>query len=244
MKKIIYTILCCLVFGISYAAVVKYQEVAVGSIVKAQEVAIGSVVDIEEVESNCTLAYFSDVTVDENLRIANTTTAHYVGTVYTPAATQCICQVDVYVSDLQGTLTSSFDFYMQIYTVDGNDDLAALVSNGTSGIVPGESIVDDTWISANAGNFTFATAPSLTGSTEYALVIVLDTEGDGIADEPNYSVPDDTNYFSIGYDNGAAGDAVLGGRGRWLWDSSIPYADQSTDADDDVQIKVYTETCP
>ena len=57
MKKIIYTILCCLVFGLSYAAVVKYQEVAVGSIVKAQEVAIGSVVDIEEVDTGCTGTY-------------------------------------------------------------------------------------------------------------------------------------------------------------------------------------------
>lgn len=193
---------------------------------------------------DCAQNYFSNVTVDDDLHIANTSTAHYVGTVYVPPLNECICAVDIYVSGVTGTLTSSFDFYMQVYTVDGNDDLASLVSNGTSAAIQGELLSASTWISANAGRFEFSPAVSLTGSTEYALVVVLDTEGDGVADEPSYSVPDNTNYFDWGYDNGASSDSVLGGRGRWLWDSSIPYADQSTDAGDDVQIKVYTTTCP
>ena len=64
MKKIIYTLIGCFVFGLSYAAVVKYQEVAVGSIVKAQEIAIGSAVDIEEVtNSNSCPDYYADANV-------------------------------------------------------------------------------------------------------------------------------------------------------------------------------------
>ena len=244
MKKIIYTILCCLVFGISYAAVVKYQEVAVGSIVKAQEVAIGSVVDIEEVDTGCTLAYFSDVAeIDSDTPIAEDGDDDYVGQQYIAPANQCVCAVDVYVNSVDGTLTADHDFYMQIFTL-ASDNITALVTNGTSAKITGESIAITSWLSENAGRFEFSPAVALTSGEDYALAITMDNDDDGPAPaEPDY---DGTNFFNWGRDNsGDGGDTVADGVGRWAWQSgAVTYASSWHDGTDIYQIKVYTETCP
>ena len=185
----------------------------------------------------CSESYFSDVTPDTAWSVGQSADRHYVGTVYTPAADECVCAIDVYVYGIQGTLTTDHDYYAQIYEMT-TTTLSSLVTNGTSNVVAGETLAASTWVSANAGKFEFSTCVSLTGSTAYAIVFALDTEGDGIADEPNL---DGTNYWQLGHDDESNIDSVLGGTGKWTWDSSIPYAQIIADEQDDIQIKVWTE---
>ena len=80
--------------------------------------------------------------------VAKAAASTYSGVFYITDGDQDVCEVDVYVHSLGGTLDANDEFYMRIYTLDGEDALDTLL--GTSDMIEGGSFAATTWISATA----------------------------------------------------------------------------------------------
>lgn len=147
----------------------------------------------------------------------------YRGFIYNPDSNESICEIDIYINYLDGTLGANHDYYMRIYSMTG-DNLN--VSLGQSDKLDGSDIVAATWISANAGRFVFSTPIDLTNGVSYAIVIFLDLDGN-----PNDTPPesDAINYFRWAYDDENNADAIQGGRHGWNDDFSVVTSDDQDD---------------
>ena len=186
----------------------------------------------------CAETYAPNLAADAELYIGRLEATDFYGALYKPATTQDVCQIDAYIRYITGTLTSDHDYYCRIFSIDGNDDVDAIL--GTSSKVDGDLMSAGTWVSANAGYFVFDTPVTLTGGTTYAITFFISRGDSDLTDNPEH---DGTNYPMIGFDNeNNIGDGISMGRGSWTWDSSIPYADEfAIDPEDDVLIKVWTQ---
>jgi len=184
MKKIIYTILCCLVFGMSYAAVVKYQEVAVGSIVEAQEVVIGSVVEIEEVAVGCASVVTDSETgaQDGNRNLSATANSSNYAAKFVTTSAYTVCKVGVYLKKVTGG-SPTMNVTVSIY--DNNTDepgsLVGTASTSRNAATFGVGETEEVFVGLSA---------PLDTATPYWIVI----SGDAY---------DGTHYFEWFYDSTA-----------------------------------------
>jgi len=186
-------------------------------------------------KGECTETYAPSLTGDAGMYIGQSDSYDFYGILYKPASSESICKLEVYIEALQGTLTSSHDYYCRIFSVDGNDDVDAIL--GTSSKLDGDALVDNTWTSANAGFFEFSSPVALTGGVTYAITFFIDRDSD-LTDNPEF---DYQNYPEFSFDNERNLDAVQVGRVGFTWDAAIPYADQGIDAEDDALIKIWTK---
>lgn len=175
-----------------------------------------------------TETYAPSLTADINYAIGYTN-RYWTGCDYAPSGNQTVCKIDVYVDVISGTLSSSHDYYLAIYSKTGNDLNAEL---GRSNKIDGDTLSAATWTSANAGYWVFSSHVSLTNGTTYAFVWFLDTDGDP-DDQPEV---DGTNFPRIGVDDENNGDAILLGVRYYAADKGS----SSWDEQDDMLIKVYT----
>lgn len=162
-------------------------------------------------------------------KMANSNSDEYKGFIYTPDSDESICEVDVYVYGIDGTLGASHDFYMRIYSMTGDNLNASL---GQSGKLDGSDFSASTWISENAGRFVFSSPVSLSSGVPYAIVIFLDSDGN-----PNDTPPevDSTNAFYWGYDDENDDDSIQGGRHSWDDDFTV----DDSDDEDDMGVRIH-----
>ena len=180
---------------------------------------------------SCTEAYAPTLTHDSNYYVGRYDNTDFVGAMIDPEQNECVCKVKAYIRAETGDQTG-IDYYCRIFTIDGNSDVDTIV--GTSSALAGANI------NGNAGTyaeFTFSPCVNVSHGTTYAYTIFPDQDSD-LTDNPDN---DTSNYWAWGYDNGSNVDAISLGKGAWTWDDTIPYADDSTDATDDMLIKVWTE---
>jgi hypothetical protein len=182
----------------------------------------------------CTETYAPAWTSDSERAIGQASSVDYYGLIYTPTSNEDVCAIDLYIEGIDGTLSSAHDYYISIFTINGADCQALL---GTSVKIDGDAMVADTWTSANAGLFTFATPVSLTASTSYIIGAWVDQDGN-LTDNPEH---DATNHPEFGDDNNNNGDAITGGRIYCSWDAAIPYVGTLSDANDDPLFRIHTQ---
>lgn len=193
------------------------------------------------VATSCTELYDASLvaTQDQPVYIGSVASADFYGLLWTPADDAVVCKIDAYVRAISGTLTSSHDYYARIYSVNAGTNVTTGVV-ATSAVVPGESMVATTWISANAGAFEFLSPPTLSADTKYAIVFFIDRDGN-LDDNPEN---DTANYPHFGYDDENNGDGVGDGTyqsGRIYYDyNDIGSAVTNLDAEDDILVKIDT----
>jgi hypothetical protein len=183
----------------------------------------------------CTQLYAPSLTRDSNYGFGQYNSQEIVGTKYTPASNQTICQVKIYTGTGAGD-RSDRDYYMGIWVLGTGGDLDKLTDDmsgeGISDAFPGEDMSNNSW-----ETFVFSTPVAVTSGTAYGLGIFPDTDSN-LTDDPEV---DSGKYFSWGYDNENAGDAVLGGYVRWSYGAgSFPLATSGQDVEDDMLIEVWT----
>ncbi len=182
--------------------------------------------------ATCTVTYAPSLIGDVNYAVGFDEYNHYSGFEYRPASNECICQVDVYVAQVDGTLTSSHDYYLWISSLDASNDLDG-VTSATSAKVDGDTDISaSSWVS-----FTFSPCLNVTAESRYGFAFFLDSDGNP-DDEPEY---DGTNFWRLSVDDERNLDNVQYGTARWRWDAEIPYNREASDAEDDVEVKVYTQ---
>jgi hypothetical protein len=181
------------------------------------------------------------LTDDEVQYVSRYAAREYVGTKMATAAEICICEIEYQTGSLSGfvgggdndcTLPDCPDYYAMLFTVDGNDDLS--VKLGTSNGIDGDDIADV----GSVTTWTFDPCVTVVAGN-YAIVIIGDTDGDTTDDPEVAADRGDDDYFAIDADNNNNGDAIQLGRFDWSHDGSIPYADQSSEVNDD-QLMTYS----
>ena len=178
----------------------------------------------------CTEYYNGGWTSDTATRgVGEYSNVDYYGMLYTPGDTDCVCEILVYNEQIDGTLSSSHDYYVVIFSLSGNNAASIL---GTSSKVDGDSMSNDTWYT-----FDFSPCVTLTAATQYGIGVFVDRDS-VLTDDPEN---DTTNHWNFGDDNNNGGDAITGGRISWEWDSSIPYTGTLQDANDDPLFVIYAE---
>ena len=180
----------------------------------------------------CTIDYVHESGTDW-VQTNNGADRYYDGIKYTPDSNECICEVDFYAEYLDGSRTN-YDYYLRIYALNGSNEITSPTGAlGQSSKMDGDSLVVDTWISANAGRFVFSSCVSLTSGSNYGFAIFLDTDGDPDDNPPELG--DTDNQWGLGYDDEAATDSIQGGRFSWDSDGTVSV----TDAEDDFRIRVF-----
>ena len=120
-------------------------------------------------EGVCAESYNPGWTSDIATRgVGEAISVDYYGMLYTPTSTECVCKVLVYNEQIDGTLTSSHDYYMVFFELTGNNATSIM---DTSEKVDGDGLSNDTWVT-----FTFSSCVNLTGSTQYGIGIFVDTD--------------------------------------------------------------------
>jgi hypothetical protein len=184
-----------------------------------------------DVPLTCTELYAPSLTWDTIDDIGRYALRDFSGFKYIPATDQCVCSVDFYAR-VVGTPTGNL--HLRIFTIDGSDQPTASIGV-SSGIAAG-SAATQTWISQNAGTLDFATCVNLTSGTAYGFGFFRDTDANLDGD----TEVDGTNAVQFYYDDEANSDAIQGGKFRWTWAASFPYAVQDSDLEDDVLVKIKT----
>lgn len=180
------------------------------------------------VSTTCTL-YQEWTSTDGNAAFGRISTQEYGGMDWLDAVQGgTICQVDVYVNDGAGS-SGQNDLYAEIWTVDGNDDMAAYQARSDK--VDDNSAWSNEWVT-----FTFSTPFVYSKDVDYAIVFKSIDNGDP-ATTPGEN--DGTNYTKLNYDNFASRPAAFGRRGLWDMDGATPYPDDIT-YDSALCLKVYT----
>ena len=184
----------------------------------------------------CTEIYSDNFTEDDNLNVGQNVNRPWAGLYFTPTADMDVCKIDIWIDAVSGTLTAAHEYYIEIWSLTAGDFNAKL---GQSSKLEGASFSANTYISANAGFAEFATSVPLTAATQYAIVMILDSDA-----TPGDSPPevDADDYPRVGYDNGnngagEDGDGAQGG--RVLFDTSGNAA--VTDAEDDFKIEIWSD---
>ena len=185
--------------------------------------------------TECTETYSPNLAVDAENHIGRWSASDFLGFLYKPTSTASVCQIDVYVRYITGTLTSSHDYYCRIFSIDGNNDAATIL--GTSSKIDGDLIGEEAWISANAGYFVFDTPVALNSGTTYAITFFIDQDSD-LDDDPE---ADADNYPGFGYDNERNLDTIQYGAIGFAWDDTIPYADNSSGVNDDWMVIIWAQ---
>lgn len=184
----------------------------------------------------CLELYDPAITGDQARNIGNSTDHDFTGWLYTAASNQDICQVDVYNAFIIGDPTG-LNYHLRIFAVVDGSNIATSVL-GTSAAIAGGDLVDGgNWISANAGYFVFSPSISLTNGTTYGFGIFVDDDAD-LNDAPEN---DAGNYWAMHNDDERDIDAVLKGRCTWNEDGALPYPVGSVDAEDDSDIKIWSD---
>lgn len=160
----------------------------------------------------------------------------FIGPRWTQPSDQTLCEVDMFIGGMVGSPSSSHDYWMRVFTVDGNNDLATVVATSTTKI-DGDGLSAGTWISENEGNFEFDDV-ALSNGVEYAFTIFVDQDANQ-SDDPE---ADGSNFPKWGFDDENNSAPNQDGLGRWTYDASIPYVDYDLDAEDDLLIKIHTIT--
>ena len=180
--------------------------------------------------AGCTEYYNPGWTSDTATRgVGEASAVDFYGMLYTPADNKCICEIWVYNEQIDGTLSSSHDYYVRIFGLTGNDASSII---GTSSKVDGDGMSNDTW-----SVFDFSPCVNVTAATQYGIGAFVDRDSN-LTDDPESDL---TNHWNFGDDNNNAGDAITGGRIYWTWDSSIPYTGTLADANDDPLFVIYAE---
>jgi hypothetical protein len=184
-------------------------------------------------KSVCAEDYAPSLTADVGRDIGATNTREFNGFIYTPATNKCVCYVDVYIKNESGDPTG-INYHLSIHTIDGSSQLESPL--GVSSAIAGADINGQaaTWISANAGTFDFSTCVSLTASTSYAFAIFPDQDSN-LTDDPEI---DGTNYWQLGLVDENNGSLIHSGRYTWSYTDPLPHVVQSTDAEDDILVKI------
>lgn len=171
----------------------------------------------------------SNSTNDTTQSICRYTGQEYYGFVFDDSSSGTICQVDVYIYDMQGTASAN-DYYVEIWLLDGSDNLSSLVTNGRSDKVDGAA-----W-SAESVTFTFSTNPTYdcTGGNQYGILIKSIDDDDAASTAGEF---DGTNYPRVRYNNAA--NSMTHCESLAYWDSGDSAAD-SLDATDMPYMEVHT----
>lgn len=157
----------------------------------------------------------------------------FVGPIFQPASNISLCAVDFYIRGKTGTPSGTL--YLRVFTLDESNRPLTVV--GTSIGISASSAAAGSWLSSNAGVFSFDTALTLTSGTKYGFGIFRDTDSN-LTDDPE---TDNANYLSLGTSNDTNTDNVLWGRYAWSYGTgTFPYAVPDSDAADDILIKVHT----
>ena len=201
--------------------------------------------------TECAELYAPSLTADADAYIGNLSDAAYYGLLFTADENADVCAIDAYVRGVkisgtayytavaQGTnrLTSAYDYYARIYSVNQTTDVTTGVI-ATSNVVAGEEMIAATWLSENAGMFEFASPQTLTADTKYAIVFFVDRDGT-LTDAPEI---DSANSPYFGFDNENAGDSSGDHQpGRIYYShTDIGSAVGNLDEEDDLLVKIHT----
>lgn len=189
----------------------------------------------QEAAPSCTETYSGPGgwTDDTSRGFGQTDGIDYYGAIYIPLGDETVCAIDLYIRAINGTLSSSHDYYIKICTLvdygGGNYDCDAVI--GTSDKVDGDGMSATTW-----QEFTFSSTVNLTSGVAYGIGALVDTDGNP-NDDPGAEA-DGTNYPSFGDDNNANGDAITAGRWYYNYTSTDGFI---ADANDDPGFKVSTQ---
>lgn len=168
-------------------------------------------------DGNCDTVWH-EVTTIQNHYALNSSIFYYFGQVVTTGGSpQALCRVDFSLDATEGYNISQYTWYVQVYTMDG-DNLDTLVTNGESNGVVGDNSWNNTLV-----EFDFSTPPELAASTQYAVVIT------------SKEVPNSTDYIRANY----SADAVAGFMGRWTSDKAKNYFYNSGGTNFDFVLKFY-----
>ena len=217
MIKKLFLILCALVLcSSSYAGNIKD---------------IKKVIARKNVASCDTETYNPTASLEESLFINIGYNRSYMGIEYRPASNQCVCRVEVYNTDIIGTMTAAHEYYMWISSIGASNSLDG-VTSAVSAKVEGLDMTTNTWQS-----WTFSPCINLTQDARYGFAWMYDADGD----PETAPVLDETNYWRIAIDDERELDTIQYGSRGWAWDAAIPFDQTSSDVEDDILIKVYTQ---
>jgi len=184
----------------------------------------------------CTEIYSDNFGDNDVLNIAQNVLRPWVGWYFTPTADMDVCKIDVWIDGIVNVLGASHEYYVEIWSLSGGNLDTKL---GQSSKLEGSLFSANTYISANAGFAEFSSSVPLTGSTKYAIVMILGSDA-----TPGDSPPevDADNYPRVGYDNenDGSGEDSDGAQGGWVAFDTGKGA-QETDAEDDVRMEIWSD---
>jgi len=187
----------------------------------------------------CAEDYAPSLTADAGRNVGAYNELEFTGFIYTPAANKCVCYVDIKQNSEAGDPTG-INYHMQIYSLDGSSGLNVLL--GTSNAVAGADLQGggNEWISVltSTNGFVFDTCVNLSASTPYGFAIFPDTDTN-TTDDPEV---DSTNYWILDLDDENNGSLVHSGRYTWSYATPLPHTVESTDAEDDILVKIGDES--
>ena len=238
MKKYIFLFLLIFVTNV-HAETIDGMDLDSAATVDGMDLSSVSTIDgMAYSGTSCVEDYTCEPTIDGDRNLSASASTDYVGAKYTPTGNICVCAIDLYVRDVNGTMSEDHDFYVRIFEMSG-DDITDMATGGlgTSGKINGSSFNDGgEWLSEYAGLATFGTCVNLTASTDYAITIFMDTDGN-TSDDPE---DDSVNYIEIGYDNsGSSCDAQMGGVATWRHSDGSDVI--AIDTADEMALRVHSE---
>lgn len=184
---------------------------------------------------SCTEYYSATVTPDLEFDIGRWNGEEFDGTVIVPSHTIGVCAIDVHVGSTSSLSATRF-YFCDLHKLDAN--IESTTRLGQSNTINAGDLVQNTWISANAGLFEFASAITLYPGNTYGALFPPDTDGN-LTDDPE--IVHGTNYFTIDYDNEAGQDSNQWGRCRLLYSATGLPNNVGDDKDDLLQLRILTE---
>jgi len=113
-----------------------------------------------------------NATHDNQSVIGNSTTNQYAGVIFQDTVNRSICRYCTIMDRITGDI-SGYTYTAKVWSLDGSNNLNAVITNGTSANVSGNndwSRSGSTWAC-----WTWSTPPTMTANTPYAITIEQNT---------------------------------------------------------------------
>lgn len=228
MKKLFLIIVAILLlFSSAHADVDELEGIAIDDSSTIENISGPSEIEGQTIATSCALGDNYQPTAASTFTAARYTNKDWAGAGYKDTSTtHCICKL-VFKLTAGGTGLSGMTFYAKIGTIDANDDIDSILTNGTSADVPG----NDSWSGSEVA-FNFSPCVTVTANPTYGYALIV---GRKITSEQS-------GWLEVHYESTGAWSEGTG-ISRWDDDAGLPWPDPDDEfnATADLWIEIYEE---